>query len=358
MQCRFFLVVPADTENCKKKIMDSPPTSAIIGMAIIAYIHIMVSSAILNGIIVFVYAKTKELHTPSNLLQVHLSIIGLIMPFCYSPFTLAGFLSTMLSCDCTVLYYHWLFGNILHFGVYPFSILLLSISYFLILKFNAVVLTYSRVAVGLSLVWICSIILNFPMFFITTSHEFIGCCEAVCRNSSAVCDTSFVQSFTPRLFTQTSTKYYNYRDLFAVILPTLAVFTTSAGSYIIYKKSLIRSSVSMELRMILLPVILSFAVGGYLIAHDTINWTDVTLRDETSPGTTLYVIFHMMWDSTGFVFALIVLFFNVKIRRVFLTLLSSFRPLKFIKCFKNLQDIDHHHPNSIASIQPDIGNQC
>ena len=95
--------------------MDSTIISAIIGTVVPFYVAIMICSTFLNGIIVVMYARVKELHTPSILLQVHLSFIGLIIPFCYSPFTLAAFVSVMLSCDCTILYYHWLFGNVLHF---------------------------------------------------------------------------------------------------------------------------------------------------------------------------------------------------------------------------------------------------
>ena len=196
----------------------------------------MLCSGILNGIIILVFVKTKELHTPSNLLQVHLSAIGLLIPLFYSPFTLTAFLCAMIACDCTALYYHWLIGNVLHFGVYPFSILLLSISYFLILKFNSTVLSLPRAIVGLSLVWICSIILSFPTFLLATPEDYIGCCETVCQNGSALCNTSLSESFTPRFFTQEALTFYNFRDLVGVVVPSAIVFVTSAGSYIIYKR--------------------------------------------------------------------------------------------------------------------------
>ena len=303
--------------------MDSVIIAVIVGIVILVYVPIMMCSTILNGIIVVVYAMAKQLHTPSNLLQVHLSAVGLIIPFFYSPFTLLGFLSALLQCNCTILYYHWLFGNVLHFGVYPFSILLLSISYFLILKFKSIALNFTRVAVGLFLVWIISLIMNLPMFLLTTSNDFIGCCETVCQNGSALCNTSYKQSFTPRLFTKQSKIYYDWRDLFAVIIPTTLVFITSAGSYIIYKRSsIIGASVSLEVRMFLMPIILTFAVGGYIFGHDIINWVDSAITDDRIPGITPFIIFHMLWDSSGVVFATIVLFFNATFQRIFFRLLQ------------------------------------
>ena len=183
------------------------------------------------------------------------------------------------------------------------------------------------------------------MFLLTTSDDFIGCCETVCQNGSALCNTSYVQNFSPRLFTNEARIYYNYRDLFAELVPTAIVFIASAGSYIIYKRSSLKSTIGLEVRMLLLPVILSFAVGGYLIGHDAINWVDSAITDTRVPGITVFIILHIMWDSAGLVFASIVLFFNVTLRRIIWRLFRWKRP----KVVNNLRDLSEKTISSFAT---------
>ena len=284
--------------------MDSFLVNAIIGTVVSVYVFLMLVSCFLNGMIVLVFIKTKELHTPSNLLSVHLSAVGLFIPILYSPFTFAGFISVMISCNCNVLYYHWIFGHILHFGLYPLNILLLTISYLLILKFSSLALTFSRTIIGLVCIWIISIVSNIPTIFLTSLDEYVSCCETVCLNGSSLCNTSHRQTFTPRLFNVPGTFYYNMRDIFMIAVPSVIVFITSASSYCIYKKSSMKLSVSLEVRMLLLPVIMTVIGSVYLLAQDTINWVNVTTTDERVPGVTVYVVFHMMWDSNSVILVL------------------------------------------------------
>ena len=295
--------------------MDSLLINVIIGTVIPLYILIMFSSCVLNGMIVLVFIKTKELHTPSNLLWVHLSAVCFIAPILYSPFSFASFISVMTSCDCNALYYHWVFGHILQFGVYPLNILLLTIGYILILKFSPSILTFSRTIIGLVCIWIVSIVCSIPKIFLVTPDEYIMCCETVCLNGSDLCNTSLQQTFTPRLFNESVSYYCNLRDIFIILVPSAVVFVTSAGSYYIYKKSAIKSSIGLEMRMLLLPVVMTLIGSVYILGQDTINWVNITTTDERVPGITLYVVFDMMWDSNCVMFGLLILFFNVSLRK-------------------------------------------
>ena len=110
-----------------------------------------------------------------------------------------------------------------------------------------------------------------------------------------------------------------------IAVPSVIVFITSASSYFIYKKSSMKLSVSLEVRMLLLPVIMTVIGSVYLLAQDTINWVNVTTTDERVPGVTVYVVFHMMWDSNSAIFGLIIIFFIVSLRKKCWSYLMAFK---------------------------------
>ena len=279
----------------------------------IVYFLSALFSFLLNGLIILAFILTKKIRTPTSLIIVNLSVVSIIAD-AFSPFTLTAFLTAVLSCDCTVLYYRWLVWQIVLFGVYPFNILLLTIAYLAVLKFSAKFLTFTKAITGLVIIWILSILCNLPTPFVTTETEFVDCCETVCMNGSALCNNSLFKTFTPRISNPIGRDYYNYRDLFVLLIPALLIFITSAGSYFIYRRSAIKSNIELELRMLLLPIIMTLFGVGYFILEDAINWTDTAVDDERFPGIIVYATLHMFWDTTGVTFALVILFFNVSIR--------------------------------------------
>ena len=98
----------------------------------------------------------------------------------------------------------------------------------------------------------------------------------------------------------------------------MLIFIASACSYFIYKRSSMAKfseNTELELRMLLSPVILTLLGGGYFLLEDVINWVDTAIEDERFPGIIVYVTLHVFWDTSGVTFALIVLFFNVSIRK-------------------------------------------
>ena len=288
----------------------------IIGVVVPSYILLITIPAfVLNGLILMTFFKVKELRTPSNLLSVHFSVIGIIVSTVYSPFAVAAFVNVMIFCDCSVLYYHWVVGHVFHFGLYPLNILVLTISYLMILKFSASILTIFKTLIAIVIIWFISLLSNLPTFFITPSNVFIDCCQTVCNNGTELCDTPLRQSFTPRLFSNASNIYFHLRDVVIIIIPLVIVFVVTATSYYIYRKSMMRSNVSLEVRMLLLPIIMTLTIGVYLLGQDVINWQPSQSTDDRYPGMLTFILLHMLWDINGVVFPLLILFFNVKLRR-------------------------------------------
>lgn len=293
----------------------------------ILYCAVMFLSFLLNGSIVLVFILSPELRTPINLIVVHLSVVSLI-PTVLTPFTLAAFLLAIVSCGCSALYYRWIFWQIFLFGIYPFNIVLLTISYLLVIKFSGSCLTIRRVVVSIVLMWTLSILINSPTPIITPAEDYIDCCQTVCLDGSAPCNGTHLQTFTPRTLNPIIVPggYYNYRDLLVLILPTVIILLASLGSYYIFKRSSIRSSTELELRMLLLPIIMTVCGGPFFLVEDLINWLDTSVDDDRFPGIIVYAILYLFWDVAGIVFGLIILFFNVSIRKkIYRITLNRFR---------------------------------
>ena len=275
-------------------------------------------SFLLNSMIVFAFAKAKQLRTPINLIIVHLSVVS-VLPVILVPFNIATFVEVMVNCDCTLLYYRWISWQLILFGIYPLNVLILSFAYLVILKFSGKFLTFKMVITSLVIIWSISILINIPTAFITTVNEFVDCCETVCMDGTALCNniTSLDnQTFTPRVLVEVGIQYYNWRDLFILLIPSLLIIIATLTSYFIFRLSFRRHKkiVQLELRMILLPVMLTLIGGPYFIGEDTINWIDTSISDERFPGIVIFAVSHMLWDTVGLMFAILILFFNVKIR--------------------------------------------
>ena len=228
---------------------------------------------------------------------------------------MAAFVNIMLFCDCNILYYIWYVGHVFHFGLYPLNILILTICYLLILKFSTSVLSTFRALAAIAIIWIISILTTFPALFITSPSTFIDCCETVCYNGSALCDTPLEQSFTPRVFSNASNAYFHLRDMFIIIIPSIIVFVATASSYYIYRKASMKASLSLEIRMLLLPILMTVTIAVYLLSQDVINWQPTQTTDERFPGILIFILLHMMWDINGVVFPVLIMFFNVKLRQ-------------------------------------------
>ena len=193
---------------------------------------------------------------------------------------------------------------------------MLNISYFVIIKFSFLVLTLRRALIGILIIWLISILGNLPAIFITPPHDFVDCCQTVCVNGSDLWNTTLEQYFTPRNFNNESKVYYHVRDFIIILIPAVIVFVTSSIAYCIYKKSSIKSSFGLEVRLLLLPVIMTLTIGGYLLGQDVINWQPFP---DQWWGLSWYISFSTDYTCFGTLtecsFQFLILFFNVKIRR-------------------------------------------
>ena len=298
-------------------------TVAVTVVFFLVYISVMFLSFILNGLILLTSLSTPELRASSNIIALHLSSIGFLLPVVFSPLTLTVFLQVMLSCNCSVLYYQWLLSQILHSGVYPMNILLWAINYFVTIKYSPKAITYLKASISLVIVWTISIAVNFPTVILTPPDVYIDCCETVCINGSLPCNMSVDELFTPRLFNEYGTLYYNARDIMIIAIPTILVLAITIASYCIYKRSVINSSVGLQVRMILLPIVMTGICSVHLIAQDSINWHKTQTTDERLPGMVVYIILHILWDTNGVLYAIVIFFFNVTLRRKCISFLAA-----------------------------------
>ncbi len=295
-----------------------------VGLVLLYIFLIVIPSLILNSLVIVAYVRTKSLHTPPNLLAVHLCIIGLIT-LLYSPVTVAAFIQVMTSCQCTVLYYHWLIVHIFHFSLYPLNILLLTIGYAVILKFSSSAVTFRVVIVALVMLWIFTIAGNIPIVLIPREDTFVECCEAVCMNETSACNQTLYLQFRPRSLTYPSLVYYNIRSWVFILIPSLLVFLTSGMAYCVFKRSaLIRSKPDLKLRMFLLPILMTFSVAFFILGQDVVNWQPSQVDEPSLPGVFVFVLMGLIWDSNGVYFALLILYFNLNIRRSVLRILREY----------------------------------
>ena len=128
--------------------MDTGVVNAIVGVTVPLYvIGIVIPSIAINGLIVAVFVKNKELRTPANILAVHIAVIGLLVSLFSSTVKIPDFILSMTACNCALTYYNWIFALAFHFSLYPLSVLALAVSNFLILNLTSTVVFTQSVSV-------------------------------------------------------------------------------------------------------------------------------------------------------------------------------------------------------------------
>ena len=101
-----------------------------------------------------------------------------------------------------------------------------------------------------------------------------------------------------------------------IIIPSLLVFITSGIAYCVFKRSaIIRSKSNLQLRMFLLPILMTFSVAFFILGQDVVNWQPSQVNEPSLPGVFVFGVMGLIWDSNGVYFALLILYFNVSIRR-------------------------------------------
>ena len=297
-------------------------TKVIVGLIVPIYLLLIVLPSIfLNGLIVVTFCYIKDLRTPSNLLSVHISIIGILTTILYSSVAVPTFATQMLECTCGLAYYKWNLAHVLHFSMYPLNILVLSASYFFILKFSAKIITFKVVFVILAIIWFISIAVNIPTVFIVPYQRFVSCCEGVCLNQTYICDVPLNISFAPNEFTEDSIQYFRVRDSLLVVVPTFFVIIFSSATYIVFWKSIINATIELHRRMLLLPILMTVACSLLFVAQNNINWTYVPPPTNDLPGVFYYVLSNLSWDIMVLVFAVLIFYLNVRLRKGCLMLL-------------------------------------
>ena len=297
-------------------------TKVIVGLILPTYVLLIVlPSTFLNGLIVVTFCYIKDLRTPSNLLSVHISIIGILTTILYSSVAVPTFAIQMLQCNCRLAYYKWYFAHLLHFSMYPLNILVLSASYFFILKFSAKIITFKRVFIILAIIWFISIAVNIPNVFIVPFKKFKACCEGVCLNQTYICDVPLNTSFAPNEFTTESAQYFRARYSLVVVIPTVFVFIFSSATYIVFWKSIINATIELRRRMLLLPILMTVASASLFLVQNTLNWYYFPPPTTDLPGTFYDALSVLSSDIILIVFAVLILYFNVRLRKGCLRLL-------------------------------------
>ena len=307
----------------------SATATLIVGVALPIYaIGIFIPSLVLNGLILITFAKTKKCRTPSNLLSVHMSIIGLISILCYSTLSMPAFTLSIINCECDLTYYKWILAHIFHFALYPFNITAISASYCLILKYSSSILTFRRVAAVLIGMWIVPILGNVPTVFLVPLNDFVTCCEGLCFNDTYICD-DLTGAFTPNLFSIESEVFFIIQDVAFIIIPGILVFVCTALSYYIFKSSVIQPNNSLKRRMFLLPIVMTVADIVLIIGQNIVNWVPITVHIDNVPGDIVPFVFGLSWDLSNLVYPIIILYFNVPLRKACWSI---------IKCSNESQD--------------------
>lgn len=294
----------------------------IVGLSLLLnLLLIFLPSVVLNGCIVLTFVRTKSLHTPSNLLSVNISVSVLVFACVYWPVSIFSIQKAVVSCDCTLRYVQWILAYIFRLTLYSLNFMALAVGYFVIFKYGFRSLTNSLVIIVIACLWIVSLVSNVPLICLVPVQNFASSCEEVCLSDNASIFMNGTSSHVPSFMNLSLLIYIIIRNMLFTVLPIFTVAGLTGASYFIFKKSVINPSSSLSKRLLLLPFLMTTTLFVFVLSLEAINWHPMSLysssmKEENLPIDFAVYLVLLLWDIDGIVYACLILYFNVALRRI------------------------------------------
>ena len=284
-------------------------------------LFLLIPSLLLNGTIIGLFMKKKELQSPLNLLIINQSFYSILSNI------LNGFLILVAipiflgygSCaiePVIVATTHWT-----HFGVSSVNITAISIGIYVTLKYNSsskLKPTYRRVFIVIAVVWVYPGLWAISLAYITRNITSLRC-----------------QLYTDDFELPSGT---GLRELFQVTVYIARIFTVNMvcrilvvifciASYKLFRNSTINPPEGLTRRMLLLPIlmiimtsIVNFSSELLLVGLNN-GYGGVTVSVEQFESSPLYyipTIFQLLLEYDAIAYACLLIYLNKKLQSTFI----------------------------------------
>ena len=287
-------------------------------------LFILLPSVTINGIIITMFVKIRELRTPFNLFTINQSISGIVSNF-INPFLFLVVNPIALSYDScaveTVLLatYTWT-----HYGVNAFNFATISIGIYATLKRGSKFVTYKKVIAVLLVTWIYPLLWSVVLSYLVrevVSHRCLAYTDHMVANISDGDPTAI--NPPPSLEMILS---FIARDLAIDMVTRVLVLVFCIASYRLFKSSTIDPPPGLTKKMLLLPILMSTLLtvitlfsGISLIAiNGGYGNVPVSVEQyETSPLLYIQFVSQLLLEYDALIYACLLIYLNSKMLSTF-----------------------------------------
>lgn len=289
----------------------------VTGVAAPLYVvFLLFPSLLLNGSVVLVFLKKKDIRSPFNLLIINQCCAGIVSNL------LNGFLFLVVdpialklgSCRLETI----LLGTEvwLHYGVFMLNTATVSVGMYFTLRYGASFITYRKVVPVIAVVWIYpglwAAFLSYVVRDITSAR-----CQTFTDNRPMASNSSGYPHRTDQVLS------FIARDIMIDVVARVVVAVFSIASFRRFRKRTINPQAALAKRMLLLPILmislltfLTLSTGVLLIAINDGYGNTVSPNDYENSAI-LYVqevgLLAVEYDAIAYV--LLLIYFNTKLQR-------------------------------------------
>ena len=283
-------------------------------------LFLLLPSQLLNGTIIALFVKKKELQSPLNLLTGNQCCYGILSNLLNGFLVLIVYPVSLSYGSCALEPVMVATSIWTHFGVSTLNLAAFSVGIYFTLKYNnsSLKLTYRKVLIVIAVVWVYPALWAIGLAYSTRSVVSLRCQLYTDDFELLIPDSSAFQGELHQIL------LYITRDLVVDMVARTIVVIFCVASYRLFRKSTINPPEGLTRRMLLLPILTTIMISvvnfcsGVLLIGINNGYGGISLENfESSPLYYISTLFQLLVEYNSLAYACLLIYLNQKLQSTF-----------------------------------------
>ena len=284
-------------------------------------LFLLLPSLFLNGTIIMLFVKKKELRSPLNLLAGNQCCYGILSNLLNGFLTIVVYPISLSYGSCALEPIMVATTIWTHFGVSTLNLAAFSVGIYFTLKYyNNILLklTYRKALIMIVIIWVYPALWAIGLAYSTRNISSLRCQLYTDDFELPVSDSSIFQGEIHQIV------LYISRDFAVDMVSRTLVIIFCIASYRLFRKSTINPSEGLTRKMLLLPILMTTMISvvnfcsGVLLIGINNGYGGISLENfESSPLYYISTLFQLLVEYNSLAYACLLIYLNQKLQSTF-----------------------------------------
>ena len=283
-------------------------------------LFLLVPSLLVNGTIIALFIKKKELQSPLSVLTGNQCCYGILSNLLNGFLVLIVYPITLSHGSCALEPVMVAMSIWTHFGVSTLNLAAFSVGIYFTLKYNSTSqkLTYRQVLIVVAIVWVYPALWAIGLAYSTRNVTSLRCQLYTDDFELFVPDSSAFQGELHQII------LYICRDFAVDMISRTLVIIFCVASYRLFRKSTINPPEGLTRKMLLLPILMTILISvvnlcsGILLLATGNSYGGVSAENfESSPLFYISTLFQLFLEYDALTYACLLIYLNQKLQTTF-----------------------------------------